>query len=259
MSARVKVMNNPEFENLECFPPGHFYSALPSLEDRKEFLASKPTENDLLGIKLNGQKQFELLKKFKEYYDQCPFQDEKSGNLRYYFQNPSYSYTDGLILYCMIREFKPKRIIEVGSGYSSCLMLDTSELYFDDQIDFTFIEPYPELLYSLVKESDRKHKILPVKVQEADINIFKALEANDILFIDSTHVSKLRSDVNKIIHEDQLLWEQFCSDYGFVYQGTPAYCLEVTTPETAKRLLLQPGSTFLSRSLLYINGLFIII
>lgn len=42
----------------------------------------------------------------------------------------------------MIREFKPKRIIEVGSGYSSCLMLDTSELYFDDQIDFTFIEPY---------------------------------------------------------------------------------------------------------------------
>jgi predicted O-methyltransferase YrrM len=188
-------------ENLECFPPGHFYSALPSLEDRKIFLASKSTENEITGIRLNGQKQFELLKKFKEYYDQCPFQDEKGGNFRYYFLNRAYSYTDGLILYCMIREFKPRRIIEVGSGYSSCLMLDTSELYFDDQIDFTFIEPVPELLYSLLKQSDRKHKILPVKVQEVDINVFKELEANDILFIDSTHISKLGSDVNKVIHE----------------------------------------------------------
>jgi MoaA/NifB/PqqE/SkfB family radical SAM enzyme len=41
--------------------------------------------------------------------------------------------------------------------------------------------------------------------------------------------------------EDQLLWEQFCGDYGFVYQGTPAYCSEVTTPETAERLLFKPG------------------
>jgi len=188
-------------ENLECFPPGHFYSALPSLEDRKRFLASKPTENEIMGIRLNGQKQFNLLKKFKEYYDQCPFQDEKSGDLKYYFLNPSYSYTDGLTLYCMMREFKPRRIIEVGSGFSSFLMLDTSELYFNDQIDFTFIDPYPELLYSQLKHSDRKHKILPLKVQEVDISIFKALKANDILFIDSTHVSKLRSDVNKLIHE----------------------------------------------------------
>jgi len=188
-------------ENLECFPPGHFYSALPSLEDRKAFLASTPAEDQLPGIRLDGQKQFELLKKFKEYYDQCPFQEEKGGNLRYYFQNPSYSYTDGLILYSMIREFKPKRIIEIGCGYSSCLMLDTSELYFDDQIDFTFIEPFPELLYSLLKQSDRRHKIFPVKVQEVDITIFKLLEARDILFIDSTHVSKLRSNVNRVIHE----------------------------------------------------------
>lgn len=41
--------------------------------------------------------------------------------------------------------------------------------------------------------------------------------------------------------DDQLLWKQFCDDYGFVYQGTPAYCSEVSTPETAKRLLIQPG------------------
>jgi hypothetical protein len=186
--------------NLECFPPGHYYSVLPSLDDREKFVASKLTEDELLGININDEKQFELLKRFREYYSQCPFQDKK-GSLRYYYDNPSYPYMDGLTLYSMMLEFKPKKIIEIGSGFSSSLMLDMNELFFDEQIDFTFIEPFPELLFSLLKESDRRHKILPVKIQEVDTDIFKALEANDILFIDSTHVSKLKSDVNKEIHE----------------------------------------------------------
>lgn len=41
--------------------------------------------------------------------------------------------------------------------------------------------------------------------------------------------------------EDQLLWEQFCRDYEFIYHAIPACCSEVTTPETAARLLIQPG------------------
>jgi hypothetical protein len=41
--------------------------------------------------------------------------------------------------------------------------------------------------------------------------------------------------------DDQLLWKQFCDDYGFFYHGTQAYCSEVSTPETAERLLIRPG------------------
>ena len=41
--------------------------------------------------------------------------------------------------------------------------------------------------------------------------------------------------------EDQVLWEQFCKEYGFVYHSLPACCSEVTTPETAGRLLDPPG------------------
>lgn len=54
----------------------------------------------------------------------------------------------------MMRDLCPKKIIEVGSGYSSCISLDTNELFFDNSIDLTFIEPYPELLLSLLKEGD---------------------------------------------------------------------------------------------------------
>jgi len=41
----------------------------------------------------------------------------------------------------MILEFKPRRIIEVGSGFSSCLMPDTNERFFDAAIDITCIDP----------------------------------------------------------------------------------------------------------------------
>ena len=201
----LQFLRSEEFKaktkNTEFFPPGHYYSAIPSLEDRETFLAQPLPGQEIRGINLNEEKQFDLLKQFRDYYDECPFQDGKSGDLRYYYINPSYSYTDALTLYSMLRKFKPRRIIEIGSGYSSCAMLDTAELFLDNMIDFTFIEPYPELLHSLIKGRDKKHNILPVKLQDVDRDIFRSLEANDILFVDSTHVSKLGSDVNRIIFE----------------------------------------------------------
>ena len=68
----------------------------------------------------------------------------------------------------------------------------------------THIEPYPALLHSLLKQSDIDSpftRILPHRLQEIDIRIFEELEANDILFIDSTHIAKINSDVNRIFFE----------------------------------------------------------
>ncbi len=201
----VKILLSEEFtdrnKNNEFFPLGHYYSAIPSLEDRLAFLNSPSSEEEIPGVSLNANAQFELLQRFKKYYVESPFRDYKSGNLRYYYINPSYSYTDALTLYCMVREFKPRRVIEIGSGFSSCVMLDTSELFFDNKIIFTFIDPFPDLLYSLIKDQDKEHSILPLKLQDVDINIFRSLKANDILFVDSTHVSKLGSDVNRIVFQ----------------------------------------------------------
>jgi hypothetical protein len=102
----------------------------------------------------------------------------------------------------MIRHARPKQIIEVGSGYSSCLMLDTNELFFEKAIKTTFIEPYPELLYTLIQENDKKSiKVFPNRLQDVAIEEFSCLNKNDILFIDSTHVSKVNSDVNYIFFE----------------------------------------------------------
>lgn len=185
-------------------PPGHFYSPVPAFDDIKRDAARifGTVPRTIPGIEFNEDLQLDLLREFVDFYQEIPFQAEKQEGLRYYFENPAYSYSDAILLHCMMRHLQPKRIIEVGSGFSSCMMLDTSEVFFDGGIETTFIEPYPELLLSLIKEADKgRIKIIPNRLQDVDLTEFDALEANDILFIDSTHVSKIDSDVNRILFE----------------------------------------------------------
>jgi predicted O-methyltransferase YrrM len=191
-------------ENKLFFPPGHYYSPIPSLEYIKQHDSDIFVEplNQIPGIDLRDKEQLKLLESFKPSYDDLPFTPQKTEKLRYYYENPSYSYSDAIFLYCMIRHARPKRIIEVGSGYSSCVALDTNELFFNNSIEMTFIEPAPDLLLSLIKETDKQHmRLIQSNLQEVNIARFADLEANDILFIDSTHVSKVYSDVNRIFFE----------------------------------------------------------
>jgi hypothetical protein len=97
---------------------------------------------------------------------------------------------------------QPKRIVEVGSGFSSCVILDTAELFLDGKVECTFVEPYPERLLSLLRLEDRgRVQILVKRVQDVGLESFLALERNDILFIDSSHVAKIGNDVNYLLGE----------------------------------------------------------
>lgn len=194
-------------------PPGHFYSPindhdfLKNREDKiwelneikdKEFIEENP--QFIEGIELNKEEQIDLLKSFAQFYSEMPFKYKKQPDLRYYFENGFYEEMDGIILYSMIRKLKPKKIIEIGSGFSSALMMDVNNLFFENKIKLTFIEPYPERLYSLMSEKDKiKNKVISEIVQDVNLKIFHELESNDILFIDSSHVVKTGSDIQHIL------------------------------------------------------------
>jgi hypothetical protein len=186
---------------LTWVPPGHFYSPIPDsreIRSRQEEIFDRP--KFIPAINLNDAGQLRTLDSFRRLYSDQPFSDDKTEGLRYYFKNPNYAYLDALALHCMLRRTKPARVIEIGSGFSSCVTLDTNELFFNNSIDLTFIEPYPDLLLSLIKESDRKQiGLIPKKLQEVDPQKFSSLAAGDVLFIDSTHISRTGSDVNYII------------------------------------------------------------
>jgi hypothetical protein len=191
-------------EPVRFVPAGHYYSPIPNMEevrkDDQKIFGSVPAL--IPGLDMHEPAQLRLLNEFVAYYNTMPFKAHKQDGLRYHFENPSYAYSDAIMLHCMIRHLKPKRLIEVGSGYSSCVTLDTNEHFFDGAIDTTFIEPYPDLFMSLITDSDKDAiTIIPTRLQDVDLTVFDALQANDILFIDSTHVSKIHSDVNYIVFE----------------------------------------------------------
>lgn len=191
-----------KFQSSSCFPPGHYYSPLMDAVEIKEMEKSISafSEESIAGIDLSEQEQIGLLEHFVQYYDKIPFPRQKNLKFRYYFENDVFGYTDAIMLYSFMQHKKPRRIIEVGSGFSSALMLDANSVMANNQIQLTFIEPYPERLYSLINESDRSScTILEDKVQNVQPGIFKALNANDILFIDGSHVSKTGSDLNHLM------------------------------------------------------------
>jgi hypothetical protein len=185
-------------------PNGHFYSPIASLgdiqRDEKRIFAEWP--RTLPDIDLREPQQVALLEEIAAYYDDLPFRDEAVPGLRYKYDNPAYSYCDSIILNGMLRKVRPKRLIEIGSGYSSCMTLDTNEIWFNNAIECTFIEPYPELLLSLIKPEDKDRIVIhPSRVQDVDLKTFEQLQSGDVLFIDSTHVGKTGSDVNFLFFE----------------------------------------------------------
>lgn len=185
-------------------PNGHFYSPIHSRSELERDFARIYTSppRELPDIDLKEREELALLQELLPFFAEFSVDASPSKGRRYGSQNDAYNYGDAVFLNGMLRYARPRRLIEIGSGHSSCMTLDTNELWFDGSIDCTFIEPYPALLYSLLKPGDRDRiRIIPERVQDVDLEVFRALEANDVLFIDSTHVSKIGSDVNRLFFE----------------------------------------------------------
>jgi predicted O-methyltransferase YrrM len=176
---------------------GHFYSPIPGPEDilRREVALQEPT-----GIDFNVDNQVQLLQSLHRFYPEMPFSEQLVENGRFSFAQNYFCHSDAIYLYSMLRHFKPRRFIEIGSGHSSALAMDTAEFFLDGSLEFTFIEPYPDRLKANLKPQDSvKCRLIEKQVQDLPLEIFDELDANDFLFVDSSHVSKVGSDVNYIL------------------------------------------------------------
>jgi hypothetical protein len=185
-------------------PNGHFYSPIQSRAELEKDFARiyPPLPRELPDIDLREREQVALLHEMLPFFAEFSVDPSPTNERRYGSQNDAYNYGDAVFLYGMLRYARPRRLIEIGSGHSSCMTLDTNDKWFNGSIECTFIEPYPKLLYSLLKPGDRERiRIIPERVQDVDLEVFRSLEANDVLFIDSTHVSKVGSDVNRLFFE----------------------------------------------------------
>jgi hypothetical protein len=135
--------------------------------------------------------------KISTHYEQLPFPEERQPGFRYCYENGMFSYSDAISLFGMLLELRPRHLIEVGSGYSSCVSMDTNDLFLNRSMQMKFIEPFPQRLFSILPPEDSYRGCVErVRLQKVPLEWFTTLEAGDILFIDSSHVGKLGSDVN---------------------------------------------------------------
>lgn len=179
-------------------PPGHYYSPIvdPNALISSSFEQHRKSDT-LYGISIDFNRMHDIFNELMAKTADIDFPKNTVDAFRYYSDNDMYSVGDAIILAGMIRTMKPNKIIEVGSGFSSAVMLDTLDRTDNIDTSLTFIEPYPDRLEKLLRPHDRERvKIIQNGVQEVEISIFSELDRGDILFLDTTHICKTGSDVN---------------------------------------------------------------
>jgi len=192
----VEFLEKEEANNLLFVPPGHFYSPIVNPSTLENYFNSQIDSINIEGIDLNPIGQLQKWKKLSGFLPTTPFPLDRNDEFRYFFNNYSFGIGDASIYSAMLRLHKPKKIIEVGSGHSSACALDTIDRFLDNSTKITFIEPYPDLLHSLLSHNDPTSvAIFENGVQDIDLDLFRQLNADDFLFIDSTHVLKTGGDV----------------------------------------------------------------
>jgi len=158
--------------------PIHYYEPLP------DFRAITPEQvlrrREFPAINFRWDEQLRLLHELETYSGELPESE---------VQNDYFSGLDAAIYYSLIRHLKPRRIIEIGGGYST--RIAGKALAANQSGRLTCIEPFPERLNG----SNLGVDLITKRVEEIDVSFFSSLRANDILFIDSSHTVKFGSDV----------------------------------------------------------------
>jgi Sulfotransferase family/Methyltransferase domain len=179
--------------------PVHYYFPVPDTRQLDDaFWAST---SSLRGLDMREDYQLELVRNsFAAFADECRtlFSSETTnGRGSPSLDNDMFGGTDALALYCMIRHFAPRLIVEVGAGLSTRVAAAAAQR--SGGCRLISIEPFPS--NDLRAGGPDLTTLIEKTVQEVDLGLFDELKENDILFIDSSHMVKIGSDVVHLLLE----------------------------------------------------------
>lgn len=177
--------------------PSHFYFPVPKLKSfrSKDWDACRPVAFDL---RLPEQIE-RLCAELLPFAAECRFPEQPTGNQHeFHFNNGFFERVDTEVAYSLVRRHKPRRVVEVGSGNSTRLLASAVERNAEEGFlcDLISIEPHPPIY--LRNGIPALTQLIEKPVQKVPLELFRSLQANDILFIDSSHVVSIDSDV---LHE----------------------------------------------------------
>jgi hypothetical protein len=112
---------------------------------------------------------------------------------------PGYGPVEAEFLFCFITTKRPNRIVQVGCGASTAvILLAAKEANYKPQV--VCVDPFPTG-YLTSAAGQKIIELIPKPAQEIDITVFTSLGGGDLLFVDSTHTTRPGSEVNRIILE----------------------------------------------------------
>ena len=180
--------------------PRHFYSEIPDFRELRKSEAWKAPRSmyGVRGVDLDQQLSFvedcvsdhirSILLRENIFESAC--QENGAGG---------FGQVEAEFLFCFIARHRPSRIIQVGAGVSTAVLLHAARI-FDYSPTIICIDPYPT---QFLKKSFEKGQItlFAKKCQDVDLSVFSGLGPGDFLFVDSTHTVKPGSEVNRLILE----------------------------------------------------------
>lgn len=172
----------------------HYYDPFVNPSRLKKFLKA---DRNLPGIDFNVIEQLRLLDKFDFNQEILAFPvqvGDKTRKLQFCFADGPFRSGDAEYLYNMIRLFKPKTVVEVGAGSSTLMAQNAIAKNREEILGYhcrhLCIEPFENKYLDELSVD-----VLRKKVEDVDVSVFKSLQANDIFFIDSSHVIRPQGDV----------------------------------------------------------------
>lgn len=161
--------------------PIHYYEPLPDFRSISSEQFQRRRSNPAIDFRWHDQ--LALVSELATCRDEL-------SHVAFNFENEYFSGFDAAVYYSLIRHLKPRRVIEIGGGYST--QIAHAAVAKNGVGKLTCIEPYPE---ERLVGANLDFELIRKRVEEIDVEYFSCLEANDILFIDSSHVAKFGSDV----------------------------------------------------------------
>ena len=168
----------------------HYYEPLFDLRSLRQRL-EEPRE--LPGLSFGVAEQLNELSRLRQWRGELPgFPLTGSGPGRYGYDNGNFGPGDAEILYCLVRAEKPRRIVEVGAGFSTLVLRGALAKNAAEGVEceHTAVEPF-EMPWLEASGA----RVIRRKVEEVDLGLFLDLSDGDILFIDSSHMIRPGGDV----------------------------------------------------------------
>jgi hypothetical protein len=132
-------------------PRGHYYSPLPDIFEGQRFAAmafNSQLADRIPGIDLQVVAQEELLSRMIDVYPEFDWSAHRIPGRRFHFDQIWYTQADSICLYAMLRLFRPRRVVEIGSGFTSALILDVNDRFLARRTQLTCIDsdaPLPDV------------------------------------------------------------------------------------------------------------------